>query len=351
MKKITLVDYIGNCDSKGEVTGHAVKTLKETKEMLSDSYDVRMVVTQPYARFFDDSRIANILSYESSPLRYSSKFKKIRLYIEKICAVREIVKNESMIWFVNTDFWIYVGVFFSKKRTGQKIFVTNYLDFYTKKNLKNFIYDCAIKKIDCVFHTNKELKREKHQYVPDYWFDKKKYNRYLREKKQEDVYVCGGINEGKDILGVIDAFNVNGQALTIYGKFSNQYVYEAAIQRAQNNIEIENLRLNEEDYYKELSKHKFILLPYKEEIYSNRSSGVVLEAIFMRSIVIAPSFLLRQLGIAGIHYDSIEELKYLDLSKLDGERMKNIKKQNKELIEQYSYERVKKLYFTSLENN
>ena len=34
MKKIILVDYIGNCDAKGEVTGHAAKTLQETKEML-----------------------------------------------------------------------------------------------------------------------------------------------------------------------------------------------------------------------------------------------------------------------------------------------------------------------------
>lgn len=36
MNRITLVDYIGYCDSKGEVTGHTAKTLKETKEMLSD---------------------------------------------------------------------------------------------------------------------------------------------------------------------------------------------------------------------------------------------------------------------------------------------------------------------------
>lgn len=58
MNRITLVDYIGYCDSKGEVTGHTAKTLKETKEMLSDSYDVSMVVTPPYAQFFDDSCIA-----------------------------------------------------------------------------------------------------------------------------------------------------------------------------------------------------------------------------------------------------------------------------------------------------
>ena len=97
MNRITLVDYIGYCDSKGEVTGHTAKTLQETKEMLSDSYDVRMVVTPPYAQFFDDSCIASVLPYESSPQRQSSKFKKIGLYIRKIRAVRNIVNNESTV--------------------------------------------------------------------------------------------------------------------------------------------------------------------------------------------------------------------------------------------------------------
>ena len=209
MNRITLVDYIGYCDSKGEVTGHTAKTLKETKEMLSDSYDVSMVVTPPYAQFFDDSCIASVLPYESSPQRQSSKFKKIGLYIKKIRAVRNIVNNESTVWFVNTDFWLYVGLLFSKKKKRQKIFATNYLDFYSKKNLKNFIYNCAVKKINCVFHTNVELKRDKHQYVPDYWFDKRKYDKYFVKEKQKDVYICGEINEGKDIIGAIEAFNAN----------------------------------------------------------------------------------------------------------------------------------------------
>ena len=340
MKKIILVDYIGNCDAKGEVTGHAAKTLQETKEMLLKDYEVNMVVTPPYVQFFDKNSISFTLSYESSPQRQSS--------IEKIHAIQEIVKKESIIWFVNTDFWLYVGLLFSRGKKGQKIFVTNYLDFYSNKSLKNYIYDCAIKKIDCVFHTNIKLKKEKHQYIPDYWFDRKKYSKYFSEKKLEDIYICGGINEGKDILGAIDAFNENGQSLIICGKFSNQSIYEEAIGKAQSNIIIKNLRLDDDTYYRELSKHKFVLLPYKKENYSNRSSGVVLESIYLGNIIIGPKFLLRQLKIAGIEYDSIKELRQLNLSKISNEKLQRIKKQNQELIENYSYERVKKTYLKSL---
>ena len=40
MNRITLVDYIGYCDSKGEVTGHTAKTLKETKEISAVPYNL-----------------------------------------------------------------------------------------------------------------------------------------------------------------------------------------------------------------------------------------------------------------------------------------------------------------------
>lgn len=97
MNKITLVDYIGNCDAKGEVTGHAAKTLQETKEMLSDSYDVSMVVTPPYAQFFDDRCISSVLPYESSPQRQSSKFKKIGLWLI-VYMIVALVKNNSILF-------------------------------------------------------------------------------------------------------------------------------------------------------------------------------------------------------------------------------------------------------------
>lgn len=348
MKKITLVDYIGNCDEKGEVTGHASKTLHETEEMLNEDYDVSMVLTPPYARLFEKEKISCILPYESSPQRQGTKLKKISLYLKKAKAVHELVKHEQEIWFVNTDFWLYVGLLFSRKKKGQKIFATNYLDFYSKKNLKNFIYDCAARKIDCVFHTNTKLKRENHQYIPGYWFDEQKYFKYIGEEKQEDVYICGGINAGKDIIGAIDAFNANGQPLIICGKFSSQDMYEKVIHRANKNIEIENVRLDDDTYYKELAKHKFVLLPYKEENYSNRSSGVVLESIFLGNIVIAPRFLLDQLEIAGIEYESIQELRNFSISNISQKKMQKIKESNILLCEKYDYNNVRKTYLNNL---
>ena len=116
-----------------------------------------------------------------------------------------------------------------------------------------------------MFHTNVELKRDKHQYVPDYWFDKRKYDKYFVKEKQKDVYICGEINEGKDIIGAIEAFNANGEALIICGKFASQSTYKEVVTKAHKNIRIENIRLDDDAYYRELAKHRFVLLPYREE--------------------------------------------------------------------------------------
>lgn len=90
--------------------------------------------------------------------------------------------------------------------------------------------------------------------------------------------------------------------------------------------------------------------PRGEESYSNRSSGVVLESIFLGNIVIGPKFLLRQLGIAGIEYDSIDELQQIDLAKVTAGKIDAIKKNNKKLCEKYGYENVRATYINSLQH-
>lgn len=350
-KKIALVDYIGNCDMNGEVTGHAVKTLRETEEMLRDSFDVSFIITSPYIKYFDENNIEFILSYMSSPQMQNSILKKIKLSILKIHSIHEIIKQEDKIWFVNTDFWLYVGLLISKKKKGQKIYATNYLDFYYKKNIKTLIYNFAVKKIDCVFHTNANVIKKNHQFIPDYWFDSSIYSPFLKESKKNDVYFCGGINPGKDIIGAINAFNLNRQPLVIYGKFSDIEEYNKAVDIAYKNIEIRNLRLDDKSYYRELARHKFVLLPYKKDYYINRSSGVVLEAIFLGAIVIGPKFLLEQLGVEGIEYTNIEELSSFKISNIDKNLIEKISLKNKKLIKQYSYENVKKTYLKWLEGN
>lgn len=353
MKKITICDYIGNCDNRDIPTGHAVKTINETVEMLSDSYKVSIIVTSVYKKYVDNSKVKYILKHNSSIHKQQKFLCKIVLRIKKIKSIGKILSTENNVWFINTDFWLFIVLFVYPNKKNQKIYVTNYIDYYSGKEIikkiKNFIYYFATKKANKVFVTDKHINYKNHIFVPDYWFDKEKYVKYINTQKHKAVYMCGGINDGKDIFGTIKAFNVNGISLTIRGKFSSVKIYEEVCRIANENIVIENKRLSMTNYYTNIGSYKFILLPYKLKNYSNRSSGIILEALFLDTIVIAPYFLLKQLGIEGIGYEDIQELNFIQQWLENEKLLSEIVKQNRKYLDEYDYTIIKKRYLDAID--
>ena len=57
-----------------------------------------------------------------------------------------------------------------------------------------------------------------------------------------------------------------------------------------------------------IAESKYTLLPYKLERYENATSGILLESIFLKSIPIAPKWLLENNNISGIGYDNLDDL-------------------------------------------
>ncbi|MGU8814894.1 hypothetical protein ACV3UP_07465 [Clostridium perfringens] len=348
MDKITLVDYIGNCDEQGNATGHVLKTLNEAIKMLEKQLIIDIITTKDYIKYFDKSKIKYSLNLSSRINYKKGLYYNLLFKIQKIYFTQYILRKEKKIWFINTDFWLLFSLTFFKKKKKQKIYITNYVDYYSNHNikskLKNFFFRKALKKIDYVFTTNANLNLKKHVYIPDYIFDNEFYDKFKCEKKQKIVYMCGGINAAKDVDGVIKAFNINKENLFIKGKFSSEIYFNKLKNNIGENIKIYNEVLKEDCYYKNIAKNLFIILPYKENNYLNRSSGVILESIFLESIVIAPNFLLKQLNIAGIGYDKIDELKEFKVEKISDKEIKEIIAFNKKILKRYDYENVKKVY-------
>lgn len=126
--KIVIVDYIGNCNSKGEATGHVLKTLKEAEECLGDEYKVKYILTNDYTKYFDKHSIEYTFKH-SSRVNYSNGFiKKFWFKLMKTLAVIQVIRKEKNIWFLNTDFYFYLGLLLTFIR-DKKIFVTNYIDY------------------------------------------------------------------------------------------------------------------------------------------------------------------------------------------------------------------------------
>ena len=96
--------------------------------------------------------------------------------------------------------------------------------------------------------------------------------------------------------------------LEIAGRFLDQQRYLDLQHRAKDNVIVENVVLSEDDYYKKLAGAKYSILPYDMKVYEGRTSGVLLESIFVGTIPIAPKRMLEENEVRGIGYDTLQEL-------------------------------------------
>lgn len=326
-----IADYIGYCNKEGKPIGHTIKTISEAIEILDKKEEITLAIPKISCSFFENYNIKFTHNVTTSSETTKSNIKKISHVVKKIIIINKILKENNKIWFINTDFWIFFRLAFYKKK-NKKIYITNYIDYCNKDNKKNnfrsWFYKKSLCNIENIFTTNKNIYSKKEINIPDYIYEKIKYQDYISDKKNNEVVFAGTINQAKDIKGLVEAFNINKQKLTIAGKFNSDELYKEIYEMANDNIKLFNDYLSYDEYYKLLGKYKYVVLPYKECEYKNRSSGVILEAIFCDSIPIIPKFMADDLNVYGIEYDNIEDLKRFDIKNYSDEEINNILKMN-----------------------
>ena len=343
MKNVIIADYIGNSSRDGTVSGHLQKVLNDLNYLLKDTFDLQYVVCSNYVEGLDDCNVIGQLERISI---HSSKFREI---LQRKRNISKILQSGKTIWFVNIDFWFFLFLIFSNTR-GKEIFITNYLDYSKGSTFKRVLYKLASKKIRSEFTTIKDTWMPNQSFIPDYWYDEEQYEVFCEGGKKEQVVICGAISRAKDINGVIGAFKQNNYPLMIKGRFETDELFNNCINAVNgaSNIQIDNKRLSDAEYYSLIGESKYVLLPYRKENYSGRSSGVMLESVFMDSIVIAPRFLLDELGISGYGYDKISDLIGFDDDTLSSKRIKEILAANGKIKELYSKKEIKKVYVRRL---
>lgn len=352
---LLIVDYIGYCDEFGKPIGHTIKTISEALENIVKSKDVCLIIPKCYESYFDKQKVKLLHNIDTRELIYENKLNKIKHIIKKIILIKNILKNNDNIWFVNTDFWVFftLALYRCNRDNIKKIYITNYIDYCDKENKKNkirsFFYRISSKKVKNIFTTNKKIYCDNEIYITDYIYDEEKYKKFLNNKKIDAVLFAGTINQAKDVRGLVEAFNKNGERLIINGRFDTKELYEEIVNIADNNIEIFNKYLSYDEYYNLLATYKFIILPYKEDCYKNRSSGVVLETIFLNSIPIIPQFMSEGLDIKGIKYQTIEELKNFKIENFKSEYIQEILKYNEIKKENCDINTIRSIYEKAFE--
>lgn len=316
MDKILLVDYYGTCDENGTPVGHSAKVLREYGELLNGNFEVDAAVS-PCMVDEAENCFRNVipLKYNINAGQTSKLIEKIKDKYKLLANIRRTLKAENydIYWFIRTDFFLMLFLPFLRKGKNKKKVALIYQNRFGKGKkgaLLDKIFRRGIRELQGIMYTQKSIEKihSNMLYVPDYFYDDKKYKKYKNLPKKNKAVCLGTMNSYKLLEQLVSAFNRNGIQIDIVGFFYEKERVSKIKNIAGNNIYIEDTILSEDDYYRSLAEAKYSVLPYDMNQYQQRSSGVLLESIFLNTIVVAPEQLLKQNNVVGLGYQNIVEL-------------------------------------------
>lgn len=342
-EKLLLVDYYGTCNQEGNPIGHSPKVLQEYCDLIEDKYIVGTalspcLVKTAGTKFCEVFR----LKYNIRAYGHKGLLEKITDKLKLFYNIHQVlqIENYDIIWFFRTDFFLFF-YFYLIKRNNKKIVGLVYHEEFGQgklgKILKYFYKKGALKFYGLIYTQKGMADFHPHTiYVPDYYYSEEKYRKYEQVPKREKVVCPGTMNPYKKLEEIVAAFNINGIELEIKGYFYDKERFHNLLKIKKDNIVIEDVILSEEQYYCMIAEAKYCILPYDMEQYTNRTSGVLQESIFLNTIPIAPSELLDGNGIQGIGYKKI-----MDLGTKWGEMTKK-RVNNSIVMERYSRNNIQK---------
>lgn len=323
--KVLLVDYYGTCDSQGNGVGHSSKVLMEYKDLIQQHYEIGAALSPCLMGKITDEQLEDFkkiyeLKYNIYMENLQSVWKRIKDKFKLFYNLYQVfkIKDYDIMWFYRTDFFLalYLKLFVHQKRRKHKypkIIVLTYQNSFGQSvfgRILNHIYYSGLQKADAIISTQKGFKELNKPilYIPDYYYDAEKYEKYKSAEKEDKVVCVGSISPYKQIVPLVKVFNRNGFPIEIRGRFSDKEQYRQALESKNDNIVVESVILTEEEYYHAIAQAKYAVLPYDMGQYQGRTSGVLQECVFLDTIAIAPRQLLQENQIEGIGYNDIEEL-------------------------------------------
>lgn len=329
--EIIMCNYYGMCDLSGEPVGHTVKVTNEYAELLKEKYAVKLAASPCVVKKSNASHFAQVqtLKYDIC-VNGNGIMKRIHDKIKLLSNIYQIVKGENIYFFYQVDFFFFFYIsFLYRVRKNCKIICLIYHQDFTGGKLSGIlqsIYRRALKKIDGVIYTqvDQPVSHPNTMWIPDFFYDMEQYAVYQTLEKKRQAVCLGTMNRYKQLEELVDVFAKIDMPLIIAGRFDDKERYEKLVSIKTSNVEIRNEILSYEDYMNLMATSEYSILPYDMEQYVNRTSGVLLESIYVGSIPVAPRQLLTQNKLPGIGYESMIDL--LDEKKLNDNVRKSFDK-------------------------
>lgn len=325
--KVYMVEYQGRCDENNVAVGHAPKVITEYYNFIKDFCDVSVFAPSTIFESVKENNFSN-----TSLLPFHIEMKGRTPFIEKITNKLHMFSNikkailladkkgAGTIWFFNVEYYIML-YFLLHKKPSHKIVLTMFIDGYKPSeeasvkvkivnSVKHKVFELAQKKFDLIISTGKSFnyKNCDHLFIPDYYYIPEIFDGVQSSSKNEEAVCLGTMGRGKQLPEMINAFNRIGYKLTVAGRFYDKELLNELKKCAKENIVIEDKYLSNEEYLSMLSKAKFTILPYPKENYSHQTSGVMQEAVFLRTVPVTYSSILEGNCVQGIGFESWEKL-------------------------------------------
>lgn len=320
-KTILLVDYYGTCNEQGELLGHSRKVLQDYTKLIEEKAEISVmaspcileeILPDAYTECIPLPHNLVIAPNNSLMTRIQDKFR----LLTNLRQVVAVSGNYDVIWFYRTDFFLFfffASHLLSLPKQLHKVALIYQVTF-TQSRLNRFlewIYKKGMKQFNVIITTveSKESKdRASRFYMPDYFYEEEQYGKYVAEEKVDQVVCLGTMNHYKKLEELVEVFNQIEYPLEIIGPFFDSERAIRLQEMAKPHIHIVNEKLSEEAYYKKLGKAKYTILPYDEQQYEGRTSGILLESMFVDTIPIAPKCLFETTKVSGIAYEHMTEL-------------------------------------------
>lgn len=353
-KRLAMCNYFAMCNNNGDVIGHSDKVTKEYFELLKNDFEVELIATHALVKSNETTDFHKIveLPYE---INIEAEFTLKRRIADKIHSIKNIRRcfesDAEILFFYQLDFFLFFYLAFFCRKSTRNVYGLIFHQDFTGGILEPIlqkIYHLGLRKMKGVMYTRPGaiISHPNGLWIPDFYYDDSIYGEANKVTKKNQVVCLGCMNRYKQLEKLVDLFKNSDMDLFIIGAFDIPEREKKLIEVTNGcpNIHIENRILSNEEYYQILSESKYSILPYDMSIYTARTSGVLLESIFVGSIPIAPKGLLVANKCPGIGYDAIEEL---DVASKDlfGKKYGNefelvFQEERKAIIDNYSSEFV-----------
>ncbi len=331
--KLTVCEYQGRCDAKGNAVGHAPKVLSEYVSYVRDDFDVTVYAPETILKASELKGIKrkvlnDFIVMEGNSSFFSRIFNKFRMFRNISSALK--YSEADKIWFFNTEFYLmlYLALFGNR---GKEIYITTFMEgFLAGKNgpfakIKQKIFEKAQKKIKLIISAGPafSFKNAPSVFIPDYACDPAVFDipeghvpedadiaEFVADHKKDGFAVClGTMNPEKQLEEMTEAFKCTGYPLLIAGRFYDPERLTALKKSAGRETLVKNTYLSKEDYAWLLKNAFMVVLPYAKDQYSAQTSGVMQEAVFAGTPVMAYEEVLLGNRVPGIGIRSFDSLK------------------------------------------